>query len=1258
MSDFLQNQEKNPLMFLTGGGEMGEYIRDFDWSKTVLGPITNWPQCLCNAVSLCLNAGLPSFIWWGNSDLTPFYNDASRLLLGNMEPFTWLGRSGQDCWKGMWPTIGPILKKVFATGEASQTESVMWTLGSKFPQEELYITFSFSAIRDDHGKVGGVFCTCNDTTDKVVGERRLCILRELVLHAISEIKSMEDTCQTIARILANHPKDIPFSLQYLLQDGGKCASLVATSGIEPGTWFSPHRVDFSNAQMEPWPFDQVIESGCCMVVSELIALGSSWPEPTSQALILPILKPGQSQFIGFMVVGVNSSRPLDDDYRVFFDLLVNQAAIAIANSQAYEQEYRRVNASIELDRVKMAFFSNISHEFRTPLTLMLGPIEEMLNGVSGKEMLPLLDMVYRNGLRLQRLVNTFLDFSRIEAGRVQACFEPTDISAFTEELASSFRLACERAGLQLQIDCSPFDQFIFLDKHMWEKIVFNLLSNAFKFTIKGQITVSIRQLPFAAELRVRDTGTGIVKEEIPRLFERFHRIENTQGRTHEGSGIGLALINELVKLHGGSILVNSKLGSGTTFIITIPLGSDHLPKDQVQTKGCGDKTAVKTTPILEEVLRWLPDKQLNNALENVWFNDDSLPVSSRKKSARILVVDDNADMRHYLGRLLSDLYIVETIEDGEAALSAINSYLPDLIVTDTLMPRLDGFALLKELRANSHTANIPVIMLSARAGEESQVEGAEAGADDYLVKPFSGRILLAAISAHLQMASLRRETSKAVQKSEERFRALISATSDIVYRMNHDWTELQYLKGREFIVDILGPTQTWVDKYLHPDDHEQATQAIQHAIESKCAFELEHRLFRVDGSLGWAYSRVIPIIGKDDKIIEWLGTASDVTRRKEAEHALLEASRHKDEFLAMLAHELRNPLAPLCYGLQMMRIAKQNPASFDEILAMMERQLNQMVHLIDDLLDISRISYGKIELQKEYVELGSIVRQAFETNRPLTTEHEAELDLLDSPIYIHADVTRLAQVFTNLLNNAAKYTKKGGKIRISIQHQNGYALVSIRDNGIGIPPHMLPHVFEMFSQVDRHLDRSQGGLGIGLSVVKKLVELHQGSVEAKSEGEDLGSEFIVRLPIALSSAEVTNDPKDSPSIIGHRILVVDDNKDVATSLTMLLELMGNTIKTAFNGLEAIDIASTFHPEIILMDIGMPQLNGNETAKEIRKQPWGKNIILVALTGWGQDEDRRQSEAAGFNFHVIKPIELPALEKLLSEISVPEMIAID
>lgn len=378
----------------------------------------------------------------------------------------------------------------------------------------------------------------------------------------------------------------------------------------------------------------------------------------------------------------------------------------------------------------------------------------------------------------------------------------------------------------------------------------------------------------------------------------------------------------------------------------------------------------------------------------------------------------------------------------------------------------------------------------------------------------------------------------------------------------------------------------------------------------------------------------------------------DVSALRARADELAEANRHKDEFLATLAHELRNPLAPIRNAVQFLGMEGLTDRDVKTGRDVISRQVNVMVRLIDDLLDVSRISRNKLDIRKQRIFLADVLESAVEASRPLILDghHELTVSLPDASLELEADAVRLGQVFSNVLNNAAKYTKPGGHIWLTASREGSDAIIKVRDDGIGISHEMLPRIFEIFTQVDNSLERSQGGLGIGLTLVRRLIDLHDGTIEAHSAGLGQGSEFIIRLPILQVPLEQLpgTDELKRARLSGSRILVVDDNKDSADTLGMLLRLMGNEIRTAYDGLEAIQMAESFRPDLVLLDIGLPKINGYDVARHIRQQPWGHEMILVALTGWGQDEDKRSSRDAGFNFHLVKPLEIAALERLLAE----------
>lgn len=781
--------------WLRGGGALSRLVQEFDWGKTPLGPIEGWQQSLKTVVRILLTSRFAMWMSWG-PELTFLYNDAyARMTLGKKHPWA-LGKRSQDVWEEIWSEIGPRIQKVLQSGQATWDEALLLFLERSGYREETYHTFSYSPLFGDDGRTSGHLCVVTEETDRVIGERRLNTLRSLSAE-LNKAGTEEDVVSSVIRCLGENQKDLPFTLTYLFDEQGKQARLAGQTVIPIGHPAAPDLVDSETDSI--WPLAELLAGKDSVIVENLQtrfdALPSgSWDKSPWRALLLPITSQTQGTPAGALVVGLNPYRPLDVSYAGFVSLVAGQIAASIANARAYEAERRRAEGLAEIDRAKTAFFSNVSHEFRTPLTLMLGPLQDLLArsqthlSPTAKEQL---ELANRNGARLLRLVNSLLDFSRIEAGRVKALYQATDLAGFTSELASVFRSATERAGLQLTVTCPPLGEPVYVDRDMWEKIVLNLISNAFKFTFHGEIAVSIGRVGNYAELRVRDTGVGIPPEEIPRLFERFHRVPDTRSRTHEGTGIGLALVHELIKLHGGFIRVESTLGKGSAFIVSIPFGQNHLASGQLGGARSLTSTATGAKPFVEEALRWLPDA--SSHVEEILSDDELLPIpcpptSETGSRPRILIADDNADMRQYVARLLAEHYEVETVPDGQAALNVARERPPNLILSDVMMPVMDGFQLPEAIRADERTRRIPVVLLSARAGEESRVEGMHAGADDYLIKPFSARELLARISSRLEIARLQgigeqqyRELSESLEKQvRARTEELESRTAELL----------------------------------------------------------------------------------------------------------------------------------------------------------------------------------------------------------------------------------------------------------------------------------------------------------------------------------------------------------------------------------------------------------------------------------------------------------------------------------------------
>ncbi|WP_052672318.1 ATP-binding protein [Aliterella atlantica] len=586
--------------------------------------------------------------------------------------------------------------------------------------------------------------------------------------------------------------------------------------------------------------------------------------------------------------------------------------------QKVNRQLRLANEALaELDRAKTVFFNNISHEFRTPLSLMLGPLEDILSNSSSLNVSERgqLEMVHRNSLRLLKLVNTLLDFARIEAGRMQAVYKQVDLASFTAELASVFRSAIERAGLSFQVDCPPLDKPIFIDSEMWEKIVLNLLSNALKFTFTGEIAVKLQAVGDGVELTVRDTGTGIPAPELPHIFERFHRIQGARSRTHEGSGIGLALVQELVKLHGGTVRVSSVVGEGTTFTVVIPTGSAHLRSQPMLAPDNLQPPVTKAADYVGEAWRWQPANGWDNVVGTEETYKYHLGVHS--SSARILLVDDNADMRGYVKRLLSPAYEVEAVADGEAALIAVRERMPDLVLTDVMMPKLNGFELLQALRNDPDTKELPIILLSARAGEESRIEGLEAGADDYLIKPFSARELLARVRANLEMSHVRQEASKRIEVERAFLAAVLQQMPAAV--MIAEAPSGRLLLSNEQVEKILRhPVLSTAnfegyDQYkgFYPDGQPYKLNdlpLVRAAIKGEVVVGEEIEYQCGDGVRRTMHANAAPICDRSGKIIAGVLTFADITERKQAEKALQHLNTNLENLVSERTAQLQQAL--------------------------------------------------------------------------------------------------------------------------------------------------------------------------------------------------------------------------------------------------------------------------------------------------------------------------------------------------------------
>jgi signal transduction histidine kinase len=1248
--------------FLHSGGEMGARMRAFDWTQTPLGAPETWPQSLRTIVRMMLDSRFAMWMAWG-PEYTFFCNDAYAPTVGVKRDWV-IGARSDKVWAEIWPDIGPMIDGVLATGQATWNEGLLLFLERSGFSEETFHTFSYSPVYDDGNRVAGMLCVVTETTDQVIGERRLKLLHDLSAVPLMEAASMQAAARDLMYGLESGVRDAPFGLLYLL-DGAEGRARQAACTHAGLANAAPETLALDDSAA-PWAVAAAIAQGSEQVIEQFdlrcAPVAGPWGEPVRTALVVPLIASGQ-RHLGALILGVSTRRAFDGKYRAFLSLVAAQVASGLADTEARLEERRRAEALAELDRAKNAFFSNVSHEFRTPLTLMLGPTEELLR----KPYLPdedrqSLELLRRNGLRMRKLVNSLLDFSRIEAGRIQANFRPTDLAAATADLTSVFRAAVESAGLRLLVETPALPVPVYVDRDMWEKIVLNLLSNAFKHTFEGEIAVRLGVSGETARLEVRDTGIGIEAEEIPRLFDRFHRVAGARSRSQEGTGIGLALVKELVRMHGGNIEMESAPGRGTSFSVTVPLGHAHLPPASIDT-GAESGTSLDAASYVDDALRAgdAPDANADALAPQAAAHQE--PV----RRARLLVADDNGDMRSYLERLLSPFWEVVTAGDGLQALELAEKMEPDLLVTDVMMPRLDGFGLIGRIRANPRLAGMPVIVLSAQAGEEARVAGLGKGADDYLVKPFSSRELVARIEVQLIRARMQGVQEALDRRLADVFRdapvavALLSGPEHLFQYVNGNFRALApgEIVGKP-IAEVL------------PEIREQGLLAILDEVlaSGKPYFGQAFPALQADPAGGAPRTRYWdfvyqPLRAPDGEVDGIAVVGSDVTELVTARKRAESSNRAKDEFIAMLGHELRNPLAPIVTTLELMRI--RGADTFQRERGIIERQVQHMSRLVDDLLDVSRIARGAIELKKSVVEIESVVEKAVETAKPLMERRRQSINL-NVPwhgLEVSVDPVRATQIVANLLTNAVKFSAPEAVITLSAQRQGADVVLTVRDEGIGMTADDISMVFDIFVQgAGQEIDRPQGGLGLGLTIAKSLAELHGGSLTAQSEGPGRGSTFILRLPASLGAPQEAPDTGNWDIVQGggRRVLVVDDNVDAAETLEQLLQMWGFQTVLAHDGLaalEALENGGTGNGngngagdgarggfDIALVDIGLPKLDGYGVAQRVKANARHAHMRLIALTGYGQESDQERSREVGFDAHLVKPVDLERLAAIL------------
>ncbi len=1089
------------LDFLTGGGSTGALMRSHDWSSSAFGQPETWPQSLRSALSICLGSEFQIAIYWG-PELAVVYNDAWSAIPGDKHPWA-LGRPAREVWPEIWSEIGPLFAHVLATGQATRSKDALLPMHRRGFTEECYFDYTFSPIRNEAGEVGGIFNIAVETTYRILEERRQRLLR-VFRDSTAAARTAEESCTLAVHALESDALDLPFCLIYLVDRA--VLRLAASAGLPAGSPASPESFD-PGAPGSAWPAAQAMAAKVPVFVEDLeerfgaLRCGP-WPEPCRRAMVVRLPGLGTTECAGVLIAGLSPRLVPDLEYRSFIERIAISLAADLANARAHEEERRRADALAELDRAKTAFFSNVSHEFRTPITLMLGPIEDMLGegpGELGEAHREMLRVVHRNGLRMQRLVNTLLDFSRIEAGRTTASYQPVDLAAITTELVSSFRSAMERAGLAFSIHCAPLGGPVYVDREMWEKIILNLLSNAFKYTLEGSISVTVRDIGGAAEVAVADTGAGIPEDSLPHIFERFHRVEGVRGRTYEGSGIGLALVRELVRLHGGTVGVASTLGKGSTFTVTLPFGSLHLPADRIGAEKAALSGGAHADAYVEEALRWLPSQGQDTG---------GPPEPQGPSRGRVLVADDNADMRRYVARLLGTHYRVAVASNGEEALAAALDDPPDLVLTDVMMPVMDGFALLNALRSRQETKAIPVILLSARSGEESRIEGMDSGADDYLVKPFTARELLARVGAHLALSRERRHAHDRLNRVFSHAPVgilVVRGPGMLVELANPTWQAMfpdRRFSGRrlaEAVPELSAPIRQAFEQVLETGRPFLATEFLV-SYDRNGSGVVEDRLFNVS----------CQAIQEDEEAAGLIAVLEDVTTQVTARQQLERAHRELEEFAYVAGHDFQEPLRMINIYTQLLlrQPSLQGDGQAAQFAETIHAGVRRMEELIQDLLQYSRVVHADQE-PVQRADLNRSLREALSVLHIRLQETQATVDAVTLP-HVFGEEGQLALVFQNLISNSLKYrsAEAAPRVEITAQRDGPEWILTVRDNGIGFDERHVRRIFGLFKRL--HKDKYPG-TGLGLAICKRIVERYGGRIWAESAGEGKGAAFFFAL---------------------------------------------------------------------------------------------------------------------------------------------------
>lgn len=1295
---------------LSGGGEMGKLIRDFDWSKTSLGPIEKWSVHMKRAVRLCITSEFPSAMYCG-PDFNLIYNDAYIPLAGRKHPTAIFGLPVREGRKEAWHILEPLLSKVYQTKKIVRAEDLYLPFDRAGFIEEYYCTVSYVPVGPAESEVEAIFVNLFDNTLKIIQDRHLRTLKELELHA-AEAKSIEQSCDTILKTLGSNNKDIPFALLYLLDTQKQIAKLqCATESLKSETKLNPSTISLKESEESIWPLSRISKTNKYEVIdiSKLPAAPTGfWDEPPNKAILLPIQIYGQPTLIAILIAGISPRRFLNESYINFFNSICSLIVTAFSNAQAFENERKRLATIAELDAAKVIFFSNISHELRTPITLILGPLSEMLSYIKNPlsaEQIESLQMMMRNTKRLLKLVNNILDFSRLEAHRLEGEYEPVDLAQYTADLSSFFRAAIEKANLKFTIDISRIEEPVYIDCEMWEKILFNLLSNAFKYTLKGEVAVSLKRVNRHIELNVSDTGVGIGENDLPHIFDRFYRARATQARSHEGAGIGLSLAYELVKLHGGTITVRSAVNKGTTFTIRIPLGKEHLPAGQIKSaKTVALSAGTVATSYVDEAISWLPENQMKEistrlppiAIKSTQGSDAKVVEGKKDK---ILIVDDNVDMRIYFRNLLSPHWEVLEAGSYDQALEISKMEKPKLIVSDVVMGPASGLDLVKKMRQEAGTRLTPIILVSASISEEARKRGFDSGADDYLNKPFSGRELLARVRTQLELGKIRGELEVTIDelkkantllfKSEESYRVLTTMSPVGILHIDQNGLATyvnpkgKVILGLSESATLEDVNSTWIGS-LHPDDKERVVSTWRKTIEAKLDhFKAEYRFVHKDQSVVWVIGEAMSEKDSAGKIIGYILTLADITRIKE----LLDRQVH---VIDSLCHELRNPLSAisghvrlLLMHLQSLKAKIQSADQAGKLVAELKNELEQcsatgmesidaiskcLEHqtvITNDVLEMSKLEASMVRLNERQFDPYKKIKDVIAMKDAEIKEKELKIEVSHTVLDygIISDPDRIKEVLLNLLSNAIKFTEKRGMIKIGFKMPDESTEECsleffVEDTGIGIPEDKREKIFDRFFKADHRTFVEYGGSGLGLSICKRLVELMGGKINLTSEvGKGSRFSFTIKCKKVAKEKKHIKEAKSKlpkeyiAKFSGLSALIVEDNLINQKILKKLVEQYGITCYVANNGEEAVNFIKQKSKvvQIVFMDIEMPKMNGLDATKAIRefeKVQGSHPLYIIGISAYARAEYQCSAKECGMNSFYTKPYDIT---QLVSEI---------